>query len=130
MSIANPNDLDQLNVNTIRFLAVDAVDKANSGHPFNEEGFVAFMKAESAPNADSLDLVGELAASCRYVLAPLNNESKELNEHRIETLHDNFTMFLSRAIWGSRDRTKKSTRWRSISPSTDPRNVSLLLTGS
>jgi transketolase len=26
-------DLDQINVNTIRFLAVDAVEKANSGHP-------------------------------------------------------------------------------------------------
>ena len=27
------NDLDQLSVNTLRFLAVDAVEKANSGHP-------------------------------------------------------------------------------------------------
>ncbi len=26
-------DLDQLCVNTIRFLSVDAVEKANSGHP-------------------------------------------------------------------------------------------------
>lgn len=29
----SPEDLDQLCVNTIRFLAVDAVEKANSGHP-------------------------------------------------------------------------------------------------
>ncbi len=29
----NPEDLDQLCVNTIRFLAVDAVEKAKSGHP-------------------------------------------------------------------------------------------------
>ncbi len=130
MAITNPNDLDQLNVNTIRFLAVDAVNKANSGHPFWEERLVAFMKAESAPNADSLALVGELATSGRYVLATLNNESKEAIEHRIETLRDNFTMFLSRANWASRGRTKTSTRWRSISPSTDPRNVSLSLTGS
>ncbi len=28
-----PEDLDQLCINTIRFLAVDAVEKANSGHP-------------------------------------------------------------------------------------------------
>ncbi len=27
------NDLDQLCVNTLRFLAVDDVEKANSGHP-------------------------------------------------------------------------------------------------
>ncbi len=29
----DPEKLDQLSVNTIRFLAVDAVEKANSGHP-------------------------------------------------------------------------------------------------
>lgn len=28
-----PSELDQLSVNTIRFLAVDAIQKANSGHP-------------------------------------------------------------------------------------------------
>jgi putative hydrolase of the HAD superfamily len=70
--------------------------------PFSEEGFVAFMKAESEPYADSLNLVGELAASGRYVLATLNNESRELNEHRIETfgLRDHFTMFLSSCYLG------------------------------
>ncbi|NUM63637.1 MAG: hypothetical protein HUU44_16140, partial [Ignavibacteriaceae bacterium] len=26
-------DINQLSINTIRFLAVDAVQKANSGHP-------------------------------------------------------------------------------------------------
>jgi transketolase len=29
----NPAQLDQLSVDTIRFLSVDAVQKANSGHP-------------------------------------------------------------------------------------------------
>ena len=28
-----PTQLDQLSINTIRFLSVDAVQKANSGHP-------------------------------------------------------------------------------------------------
>jgi transketolase len=28
-----PNNMDQLSINTIRFLAVDAIQKANSGHP-------------------------------------------------------------------------------------------------
>jgi len=30
---ADPADLDQLAINTIRFLSVDAIEKANSGHP-------------------------------------------------------------------------------------------------
>jgi hypothetical protein len=29
----NMNELDQLSTNALRFLAVDAVEKANSGHP-------------------------------------------------------------------------------------------------
>ena len=29
----NPAQLDQLSINTVRFLSVDAVQKANSGHP-------------------------------------------------------------------------------------------------
>jgi putative hydrolase of the HAD superfamily len=70
--------------------------------PFSQEEFVAFMKAESEPYADSLDLVGELAASGRYVLAALDNRSKELNEHCIETLgpREHFTMFLSSCYLG------------------------------
>jgi transketolase len=31
--MTNPSELDQLCINTIRFLAVDAIQKANSGHP-------------------------------------------------------------------------------------------------
>ncbi len=33
MSDLTQHELDQLSINTLRFLAVDAVDKANSGHP-------------------------------------------------------------------------------------------------
>ena len=33
MSDLNQNELDQLSINALRFLAVDAVEKANSGHP-------------------------------------------------------------------------------------------------
>jgi FMN phosphatase YigB (HAD superfamily) len=32
----------------------------------------------------SLDILGELATSGRYTLATLNNESRELNEHRLD----------------------------------------------
>jgi transketolase len=31
--MARQNDIDQLAINTIRMLAVEAVQKANSGHP-------------------------------------------------------------------------------------------------
>src|SRR5919108_1661871 len=33
MTKSRTTDLDQLSINTIRFLSVDAVQKANSGHP-------------------------------------------------------------------------------------------------
>ncbi len=31
--ISSPIDSDKLSINTIRFLAIDAIQKANSGHP-------------------------------------------------------------------------------------------------
>jgi transketolase len=30
---SSPVDLDELSINTIRFLSIDAIQKANSGHP-------------------------------------------------------------------------------------------------
>ncbi len=32
-AILHPTELDQLSINTIRLMSVDAVQKANSGHP-------------------------------------------------------------------------------------------------
>ena len=55
MSIAttttlNPAQLDQLSVDTIRFLSVDAVQKANSGHP----GLPAGRRADGLCAVDTI----------------------------------------------------------------------------
>ena len=70
--------------------------------PFSKAEFIAFMKAQSEPIAESLELLEELSRSGKYVLATLNNESRELNEHRIAKfrLRDYFTLFLSSCYLG------------------------------
>jgi putative hydrolase of the HAD superfamily len=72
--------------------------------PFAPGEFVEFMMAQSSPKPESLELLGELAGTGRYLLATLNNESRELNEHRIETfgLREHFSMFLSSCYLGVR----------------------------
>jgi len=71
---------------------------------FTETEFVGFMQGQSAAMPDSLALLSELANSGRYHLATLNNESRELNEYRIETfrLRDYFSVFLSSCYVGMR----------------------------
>jgi putative hydrolase of the HAD superfamily len=69
---------------------------------FGRKDFVDFMESMSAPLAGSLELLGSLVATGRYLLATLNNESRELNEYRIETfgLRDHFSLFLSSCYLG------------------------------
>lgn len=71
---------------------------------FTRDEFVRFMKDQSRAYPESLELVRSLASSGRYLLATLNNESRELNEHRIATfgLHDHFSVFLSSCYLGVR----------------------------
>jgi putative hydrolase of the HAD superfamily len=61
-----------------------------------------FMLAESRPFEDSLALLARLAANRKYFLAALNNESRELNLHRIERfgLRKYFTVFFSSCFLG------------------------------
>jgi len=65
--------------------------------PFTREAFAAFMRAQSRPYADSIALARELAATGRYRLMTINNESAELNAHRLRAfgLASIFTAFFS-----------------------------------
>ncbi len=69
---------------------------------FSQAEFIAFMKRQSVAMPDSLALTRELASRGDYLLATLNNESRELNDYRIETfgLRDMFSVFLSSSYLG------------------------------
>lgn len=71
---------------------------------FREESFRDFMLAQSKPHADALDFARSLAESGRYLLATLNNESRELNTYRIERygLRAIFSVFFSSCFMGDR----------------------------
>jgi putative hydrolase of the HAD superfamily len=64
---------------------------------FTPEEFKAFMFSQSKPYPETLQLLKQLAAKRRYLLAALNNESREINEYRIAQfgLRDYFAVFLS-----------------------------------
>jgi putative hydrolase of the HAD superfamily len=72
--------------------------------PFGEREFTDHMYRCSQPKQESLDLLTGLSASGRYLLATLNNESRELNDYRIERfgLREHFPLFLSSCYLGVR----------------------------
>jgi putative hydrolase of the HAD superfamily len=65
--------------------------------PFQPADFKAFMLAQSAPFPETIGLARSLAATGRYRLMTINNESAELNQYRLEQfgLRDIFTTFFS-----------------------------------
>lgn len=69
---------------------------------FTRDSFREGMVAESKPFPEALAVVGELASSGRYLLATLNNESRELNQARIEQfeLSRLFSVFFSSGFLG------------------------------
>lgn len=71
---------------------------------FTRAAFVDFMKTRSEPHQDALEVAARLSADGRHVMATLNNESRELNEYRIDTfgLRDHFSMFFSSCYLGTR----------------------------
>ena len=71
---------------------------------FTPEQFREFMRARSTAIRPSLELARRLREQGRYVMAALNNESRELNEYRIGAfdLHAVFHVFFSSCYTGRR----------------------------
>ncbi|MEO8200224.1 MAG: HAD family hydrolase [Gemmatimonadota bacterium] len=72
--------------------------------PFTPEAFREFMFNESKPFEETIAMARELAARKQVELFTLNNESAELNQHRIDKfgLGDIFSAFLSSCWLGIR----------------------------
>jgi len=72
--------------------------------PFSRDDFKAFMFAQSRPYTESLAVVRRLADSGRYLMATVNNESRELNDYRIAQfrLRELFSLFFSSCYLGVR----------------------------
>jgi len=72
--------------------------------PFSRSEFVDFMYSQSVPNDATIDIARALAADSRFALMTLNNESEELNIHRIESfgIAQIFEAFISSCWLGVR----------------------------
>jgi putative hydrolase of the HAD superfamily len=71
---------------------------------FSREAFVAYMLACSKPDEETIALVARLAATGRFTMMTMNNESELLNIHRITAfgLRPYFAAFLSSCWLGVR----------------------------
>ena len=72
--------------------------------PFTIDQFKAFLFDQSQAFPESMAFLASLARTRRYMLASLNNESREINEYRIEKfkLRDYFEAFFSSCYLGIR----------------------------
>jgi putative hydrolase of the HAD superfamily len=72
--------------------------------PFSRDELIAFMLAESQPFPESIAIAQQIALGGRVRLFTLNNESTELNQHRIATfgLQSIFAGFLTSCWLGVR----------------------------
>lgn len=70
--------------------------------PFSQDEFQEFMYSQSQPLEEALQWVRALAATGKYRLFTLNNESRELHEYRVRTfrLHEIFSGFLTSCYLG------------------------------
>lgn len=76
---------------------------------FTRRQFVDFMFAQSVPNDRVIGLAQHLTRETRFTLMTLNNESDELNRHRIEKfgIADVFEAFLSSCWLDARKPTNR-----------------------
>jgi putative hydrolase of the HAD superfamily len=75
----------------------------NEERDFSRDDFVAFMYAQSVPEPVTLRLMDELAARKRWRMMTMNNESAELNAHRVKLfgLSSMFSAFITSAYIGA-----------------------------
>jgi putative hydrolase of the HAD superfamily len=75
-----------------------------SGRDFSREEFRQFIFDQSKPFEDSIAIARAVSEGCRYWVMTLNNESEELNRHRIATfgLDEIFDAFLTSCWLGLR----------------------------
>lgn len=80
-----------------------------SPRDFSREEFRQFIFAQSQPNLETIAMAREIAEGCVYWVMTLNNESDELNRHRIEKfgLNEIFDAFLSSCWLGLRKPTHR-----------------------
>jgi putative hydrolase of the HAD superfamily len=80
-----------------------------TARPFSRDEFVAFMYSQSVPNEATIAIARSLSADSRYTLMTLNNESEELNIHRIEAfgISQIFEAFISSCWLGVRKPIRK-----------------------
>jgi putative hydrolase of the HAD superfamily len=71
---------------------------------FTKEEFCRYMFSLSQPDADALEVARKLANTRRYLMATINNESRDLNLYRIQNfgLREIFSVFVSSCFVGLR----------------------------
>lgn len=81
----------------------------HTGRSFSRREFVDFMFAQSIPNESVVGFARQLTLDSRFTLMTLNNESDELNRHRIEKFGIGavFEAFLSSCWLGVRKPTHR-----------------------
>jgi putative hydrolase of the HAD superfamily len=72
--------------------------------PFSRDEFKQYIFSLSQPNSEALALAQQLAASGKYLMGTINNESHDLNLYRIEKfgLRAIFSLFISSCFVGLR----------------------------
>ena len=71
---------------------------------FTKKDFIDFMYSQSLPFNSSLNIIQKLSTNSKYLLATINNESRELNNYRISRfgLDKYFRSFFSSCYLGIR----------------------------